>query len=216
MKKFKEFSIYIFLPAAFIIQSACANANSDQACDAPTDKAPALVKLLRVGVNALSLDPLALPNKTVDVPMLGSLALHGGKVAGLSTLRRMGSVLLTADDMGFNMSADMGTGHLAVNYTTTLASMFISHVVVISVNIQCTRIALHINQTADNKIALRGLNLKTLEGLEVKLHSIKLTDPFFNLFLLGTTTVLKKFIEKAAEIAVRQVTLDLIAKINAM
>ncbi|XP_077486725.1 uncharacterized protein LOC144098032 [Amblyomma americanum] len=185
-------------------------------CEASEDTTSAFVKVVRLGVGFLNADPLALPNNTLDIPMLGSIALHDGKMAGLKSVRRTGPNSMVADVRGLNITFDVGTGHLAINYTTTLSFLFISRDVLISVQVECMRITLQIKETKDTMLALSSLSIKSMQGLDVRLKAVKVADPLFNTFLKTATTVFKGLVEKVAEIALRQVVKDLIDEINVM
>ncbi|KAH6924925.1 hypothetical protein HPB50_026531 [Hyalomma asiaticum] len=107
---------------------------------------PALVKILRLGVKNMKLDPLVLSDMSLKVPVLGGIELHNGSLSGLSSIRSTGPNYLTSDNRGFEMHVDMGTGRLAMNYTTTLSMLFWSVDVYVFVNVDSTRITFTINE----------------------------------------------------------------------
>ncbi|KAH7937956.1 hypothetical protein HPB49_018222 [Dermacentor silvarum] len=60
-------------------------------CCQSGDTTTAFVKIIRLAVEILKLDPLQLPDLSLEVPMLGGITLHDGSLTGLSTVRRTGS-----------------------------------------------------------------------------------------------------------------------------
>ncbi|KAL1482037.1 hypothetical protein MTO96_015123 [Rhipicephalus appendiculatus] len=111
-----------------------------------SDTPSALVKLLRLGVENMKLDPLKLPDKSVKVPVLGGIKLHNGSLSGLGSIRSTGPNYVRSDDRGLELHLDMGTGRLAINYTTTISVLFLSVDVYIFVDADSTRITLTINE----------------------------------------------------------------------
>ncbi|XP_049269968.1 uncharacterized protein LOC125757825 [Rhipicephalus sanguineus] len=162
----------------------------------------------------MKLDPLKLPEESIDVPVLGGIKLHNGSLTGLGSIRSTGPNYVRSDDLGLEMHVDMGTGPLAINYTTTLSVLFMSVDVYIFVDVDSTRITLTINETSDAKLALQSFKITSLKGLKTRLQALKLTDPFTNTILQSATTIFKGIIREVAEAMIRGMINNMIKKVN--
>ncbi|KAH7961754.1 hypothetical protein HPB52_011918 [Rhipicephalus sanguineus] len=162
----------------------------------------------------MKLDPLKLPDKAIEVPVLGGIKLHNGSLSGLGSIRSTGPNYVRSDDRGLEMHVDMGTGRLAINYTTTLSVLLLSVDVYIFVDVDSTRITLTINETSDAEFALQSFEIISLQGLEIRLQALKLTDPATNTILEAATAIFKGIIKEVAESMMRDIINETIKKVN--
>ncbi|KAH7950536.1 hypothetical protein HPB49_025579 [Dermacentor silvarum] len=180
----------------------------------PSDAASALVKILRLGVEIMNLDPLTLPDMSLKVPTLGGIKLHNGSLSGLGTVRRTGPNYLKSDDGGLELHVEIGTGHLAINYTTTLSVLFMSVDVYIFVDVDSTCVTLLIKETSDAKLALESFKINSMQGIDVRLKALKLTDRAVNAILSTATAIFKGLIKGAAEVMLRDMVNKIIKMVN--
>ncbi|KAL3210695.1 hypothetical protein MRX96_008644 [Rhipicephalus microplus] len=162
----------------------------------------------------MKLDPLKLPDKSLKVPVLGGMQLHNGSLSGLGSIRSTGPNYLRSDDRGTELHLDMGTGSVAINYTTTISVLFLSVDVYIFVDVDSTRLTLTINETSNAKLALQSFEIMSLQGLDIRLKALKLTDPATNAILGTATTVLRGLIKVVAESIMREMIIEVIKKVN--
>ncbi|KAL1445302.1 hypothetical protein MTO96_045095 [Rhipicephalus appendiculatus] len=170
--------------------------------------------MIRLAVKMMNLDPLQLPDFSVEVPMLGGIELQNGSITGLSTIRRTGTNCITDDQKGLHVEIDLGLGDLTINLTTAISIGMISEDVNILVVVNCTRLAMEITETSEAKLSLKSFEIKTMQGLDVHLKALKLTDAAVNALLDTLTTLFKGLIADVAEQLISGVIELIIEMIN--
>ncbi|XP_070384585.1 uncharacterized protein [Dermacentor albipictus] len=185
--------ILVILLLAFTCGGHSSGTPSDQKTDLFT-------KMLRLGVSYLKLDPMALPDQTVDFSFFGKALLLEGSVSGLGSLTRTGTNIVRVENGTFCASIDVGTQQLLVNYTALITAASFSHLVAyMSASVSATRMTIHLNETDAGELQLGGFKLIKLDGLEVKLDAVKHGDFLINTIINTAASLFSGVFQKVTE-----------------
>ncbi|KAH7937136.1 hypothetical protein HPB49_008099 [Dermacentor silvarum] len=80
------------------------------------------------------MDPLTMPNLTLEIPELGDIKIHDGHLSGLGTIQRTGSNFICADDAGLKVQLDVGLEQMALNCGAVISTPILTQDVNISMN----------------------------------------------------------------------------------
>nr|XP_050024306.1 uncharacterized protein LOC126518572 [Dermacentor andersoni] len=185
--------ILVILLLAF----TCGSHSSVTPSDPKTDL---FTKMLRLGTSFLKLDPMALPDQTLDFSFFGQVLLLEGSVSGLRSLTRTGTNIVRAENGTFCASIDVGTQQLLVNYTALITAARFSHLVAyMSASISATRMTVQLNETDAGELQLGGFKLIKFDGLEVKLKAVRHGDFLINTIINAATSLFRGVLKKTTE-----------------